>query len=85
MMAKVRLRFWLAAALALATLVLSVITLVWQNWIELVFGFDPDHGSGSLERVIVGVAALLCLASVVLASSEWRRAAARTVPSSLQR
>ena len=59
------------------TLFLAVITLVWQNWIELVFRVDPDHGNGSFERWVVVVAAALCVASVLLAGREWRIARPR--------
>jgi hypothetical protein len=70
-------RFLAAAASTLATLVLAVVTLVWQNWIEIVFRVDPDHGNGSFERWVVGVAAVLCLTSLLLASREWKRARPR--------
>lgn len=70
-------RFWVEAASALATLSLAVITIVWQNWIELVFRVDPDHGNGSFERWVVGVAAALCLTSLLLARREWQRAGLR--------
>jgi len=70
-------RFWGEAAAALATLSLAVITIVWQNWIELVFRADPDHGNGSFERWVVGVAAALCLTSLLLARRQWRRTGLR--------
>lgn len=70
-------RFWIPAALAGVTLFLAIITLLWQNWIEIVFRVDPDHGNGSFERWLVGVAAVLCLASLLLARKEWKRAGLR--------
>lgn len=53
--------------------VLFALTIVWRDWIEIVFGFDPDHHSGSLEWGIV--AALFCVAVTfgVLARAQWRR------------
>jgi len=69
--------FWAEVAAATATMFLAAITMVWPNWIELVFRFDPDHGNGSLERVVVGVAAALCLTSLLLARREWQRAGLR--------
>ena len=31
---------------------LSVLTLVWPEWIEEIFGVEPDGGNGSLEWII---------------------------------
>jgi hypothetical protein len=76
-MAKYKVRFWMETSLALVTLFLAVITTLWQNWIEIVFHVDPDHGNGSFERWVVGVAAGLCLASLLLAHREWKLAGMR--------
>lgn len=76
-MARFKVRFWLEAASALFTLLLAVVTIVWQNWIEIVFRVDPDHGAGSLERWVVGAAAVLCLTSLLLARREWKGAGPR--------
>lgn len=78
MKAQFNVRFRVEAASALGTLFLAIITILWQNWIEIVFRVDPDHGNGSFERWIVGVAAALCLASVLLARREWKRSGLRT-------
>ncbi len=51
---------------------LAVVTLVWHDWIELVFGVDPDHGSGAVEWLIVALAAAVALAFGVMARAEWR-------------
>lgn len=69
---RVRLRFWIEAGAALISGCLFLVTLFWRNWIELVFGMDPDAGSGSLEWSIVLVAAILTVALVTLARQEWR-------------
>jgi len=61
--------------LAIASAALLVITLVWKDWIEIVFRVDPDVGSGAVEWAIVGLTVLLTLAFSALARSEWRRAA----------
>jgi tetrahydromethanopterin S-methyltransferase subunit E len=71
----VRRRFWFEAVLAVVTGLLFVVTWFWHEWIEA-FGFDPDHGDGSAEWVIVGVLLVACVASSVVARFEWRRAAA---------
>jgi hypothetical protein len=67
--------FWLEIALAAASLVVLVLTAVSRSWIEVLFGIDPDHGSGALESAIL--AALLCTTVGMgsLARREWRRAA----------
>jgi MYXO-CTERM domain-containing protein len=42
------------------------------DWIEQIFGIDPDFGSGSLEVLIAG-AVVLIVAGLVA----WRRRASR--------
>jgi hypothetical protein len=69
-----RKRFYIEAALAAATFVLAVVTLINQEWIEAVFGVDPDHGNGSLEWIMVGVLAAATVVFGLLAFSERRRA-----------
>jgi hypothetical protein len=70
----VRARFWIETVLAAVTLVLSVTTLFWAEWIEA-FGFDPDHGDGSAERWIALGLVVLTLVFGVAARLEWRQAA----------
>jgi len=69
-----RKRFYIEAALAVATFVLAVVTLINREWIEAVFGVDPDHGNGSLEWIMVGVLAVATVVFGLLAFSERRRA-----------
>jgi hypothetical protein len=57
------------------SLALAVVTLAWQDWAELAFGLDPDHGSGAAEWLIVALGALVALTCAGLARAEWRRAA----------
>jgi hypothetical protein len=47
--AGLRRRFWLKSALALVTGAITVITLLWHDWIEAVTRVDPDKGSGVAE------------------------------------
>lgn len=75
----VRIRFWVEAALATFSGVFFLLTLLWKDWIEIVFGVDPDHHSGSLEWLIVSVALLATIAFAVLARLDWRRLNIRTV------
>jgi hypothetical protein len=63
------------AALAGLSGVLFAVTLVWRDWIEFVFGVDPDHHSGSLEWLVAAgflVAAIVCAGLAVV---EFRRPA----------
>ena len=55
-------KFWMESLLAAASGLLCVVTLIWRDWIELVFHVDPDHGSGALEWSIVAALLALCLA-----------------------
>jgi hypothetical protein len=71
-------RFWVRLALAVSSAALLVVTLVWHDWIEIVFRVDPDHGSGWLEWLIVVAASALALASSISARREWRRSVAAT-------
>jgi hypothetical protein len=57
---------------ALSGSLLSV-TLLWREWIELVFSVDPDKGSGSLEWALVAVLSVSTIAWLLAARLEWRR------------
>ena len=71
-----RRRFWLETAMAIVTSILFVITLVQRDWIEIVFGVDPDNRNGTLEWLIVGALLVVTITLFTLASYEWRRARA---------
>jgi hypothetical protein len=69
-----RVRFWIESILATVTGVLAVVTIFWHDWIETVFGVDPDHGNGSAEWLAVLALAVVTVALAVGARHEWRRA-----------
>ena len=71
-----RRRFWLETGIAIITGVLYVITMIRNNWIEVVFRVDPDNNNGTFEWLIVGVLLLVTITLFILASYEWRRARA---------
>lgn len=70
----VRVRFWLELVCGLLGAVLFGVTLVTREWIELIFGVDPDKGSGALELAIALGLLAVSIVSGLLAVREWRRA-----------
>jgi hypothetical protein len=76
MIQAMRFRFWLETGMATITFILSVITSVWRDWIEIVFGIEPDGGNGSLEWLILGALAVVTITLFVQVRYEWRRARA---------
>jgi len=71
-------RFWIDLGIAIASLALLVVTVLWKDWIELAFGVDPDSYSGSLEWLIVATAFAVAIAFFAIARVEWRKASAVT-------
>jgi hypothetical protein len=67
--------FWIEMGVALASMVLLIVTLLWNDWIELVFRIDPDNASGTVEWLIVAVSFSVAVAFFDLARNEWRKAA----------
>jgi len=67
-------RFWAEVALAGLSAFLFLLTLVSRDWIERVFGFDPDHHNGSLEWIVVAALLAAAFSFGALARSHWRRA-----------
>ena len=69
-----RSRFWVESALAIASALLLLLTLVWRDWIERVSPFEPDGGDGSMEWALVAVCLLATVSMSFLARGEWLRA-----------
>jgi hypothetical protein len=65
-------RFRLEVGLAALSALLFVATVAWPEWIELIFGVDPDHGDGSLEWLILGVTALCAIGASLRARADRR-------------
>ena len=72
-----RTRFRVEVGIFVAAITLLTATLVWPEWIEIVFHVDPDAGSGSLEWLIVVGCAAASLLLAILSSTEWRRSPRR--------
>jgi hypothetical protein len=68
-----RFRFWLEIGAATVTAILFMVTLVWRDWIEIVFRVEPDGGNGSLEWWIVAILLVVTVTLFGLARYEWRR------------
>jgi hypothetical protein len=68
-------RFWIDSILASVTAFLAALTLVWPDWIEGIFGFDPDQHNGSFEWALVAGFCIIALTCTALARREWRRIA----------
>lgn len=66
--------FWVESILAFITAFLAVLTLVWRDWIEGVFGFDPDHHNGSFEWELVIACGIATVLLSALARRQWQRA-----------
>jgi len=67
MITALRRRFWLETVIAIVASILFVITLVWHDWIEIIFKVDPDHGNGLLEWSIVGALLVVTIVLFILA------------------
>ena len=72
-MTHLRRRFWVETGLAGAGALLLVVTVIWRDWLEIVYGVDPDGGSGAMEWLIVVIAAAGSTLFSALARVEWRR------------
>jgi hypothetical protein len=71
----VRKRFWFEISCGVIGAVLLVMTLISKEWIEEIFGVDPDGGSGALEWAITLGLLVVAAASFLLARREYRRPA----------
>jgi hypothetical protein len=72
-----RLRVWLSIGTAVLAFVLALVTVVWRDWIEIVFGMEPDAGSGALEWAIVAGLLATSGALTLVARHEHKRATGR--------
>jgi hypothetical protein len=74
---RLRARFWIESALAVLNTALAVLTVIWPDWIELAFGYEPDAGNGWVEIGLTVGMAIASLVFVRLANLEWRSRATR--------
>jgi hypothetical protein len=65
--------FWVEGVLALVSASLALATLVWRDWLEIVFRIDPDRHSGTAEWAVAVVCATIALACAALARRSFLR------------
>jgi hypothetical protein len=66
-------RYRIEVTLAIVSTFLFVLTLITREWIEIVFGVEPDAGSGALEWAITLTFLLASVSLFVLARRDRRR------------
>jgi hypothetical protein len=81
---RARMRFWVEVGLGVTSTLLLLLTLVTREWIELLFGVDPDGGSGALEWLIVACLVVMTLVFGALARRERRRLTRTRTASQMQ-
>jgi hypothetical protein len=70
---QMRTRFWIEISATVTFGALAILTLIVQDWIEVVFGIDPDAHNGTAEWLIVVLLGAGVIVSALLAGNEWRR------------
>jgi hypothetical protein len=81
MRSKPRWRTKLYAITTVTSGILAVATLVVRDWAEILFGIEPDQGSGSFEAsvtLVIGIISIVFLA-LTLADFSAERKRARAV------
>jgi hypothetical protein len=68
-------RYMIERALFYVSAFFFLLTLVWRDWIEAVFNWDPDKHSGGLEWGIVAALLVVTVVFFVLQRSEKQRLA----------
>jgi hypothetical protein len=66
-------RLAMNTALAVFNAAIFVATVFWPDWIELVFGAEPDEGNGQFEWTIMAVTGFLSIALIIIVTIDWRR------------
>jgi hypothetical protein len=68
-----RVRFGLEVVGAVSASALAILTLISRNWIEVLTGIGPDHGSGALEWSVVFALLATSMGLTFSAQRQWRR------------
>ncbi|MBO0824994.1 MAG: hypothetical protein J2P27_14245 [Actinobacteria bacterium] len=67
-MLRARIEVSLSVLLGTAT----IVTVAWPKWIEGLFGFDPDGGTGKTELWIIAGLAAITIAAATVARRDLR-------------
>jgi hypothetical protein len=70
---RVRRRFWLEAALAALSGILTTAIVLWPDRIGRITGFDPNQQPWAVVAVIAGALGVAAIELASAAWSEWRR------------
>jgi hypothetical protein len=73
----VRVRAWIVTVLSVASLAMLVATAVAPDWIERVFGAEPDGRNGSAEVIATLALVAVTVTSGLVAVAAWRRVLSR--------
>lgn len=71
---KVSVRFWIELVTGVLSALAFAVTTIWPQWIEAVFGADPDGGSGEAEWGLTAGLCVFALVMLIAARREWKRA-----------
>jgi hypothetical protein len=69
----IRRRFLVELGFAGASGLLTAMTVVAPDWIELLFGIEPDAAGGTLELAMTAAMIAITVGLGTLARLEWRR------------
>ena len=70
-----RRRLRIEVVLTIISAALSILTVLFPDWIEELTGLEPDAGSGALEWAIAGIFLAAAVVSALLARRSYRRLA----------
>jgi len=66
--------FWVELLAATASVMFFLLEIFSREWIERLFGIDPDGGNGSVEWLLASGSLLGTVMLAILARREWSRA-----------
>lgn len=73
-----RLRMRIEVVLAIVFAVLTIATIVDPQWIEQLFQYEPDKGSGDAEWLVSVAFGMATVLASALAGRNWRMLAAES-------